>query len=201
MSEPPFRLAIQNYFRRAEEYVKKKYTEQQHEAIRNNFPTYISYLWKNYYSENSQFPTSEWCHFQGTPTDLIQLSNTNMLESMNHALKLRYPKTGHIGLTRRSVQIMSLKKLYDVKFSPFLTVTSPFHIKLLFSLGILAKFYRSTMDDSEYFKRFGRLPPSRRSTIVTNAIRQEIQSKVASMMQRSVEEGSDPSDQILRFVY
>lgn len=79
-----------------------------------------------------------------------------------------------------------------------LTVTSSENIYYYFSLGILTKFFRSCLDDKAYFQRFGRLPPSRRTTIVTNAIRQETQSKIASMLQRSVEEGSDPSDQILR---
>ena len=109
MNEPQFRLAFKSYFRKAEEYVKRKYTEPQHDAIRNNFSGYINYLWKYYYSENCRYPASEWTHFQGTPTDLIQLSNTNMLESMNYALKHRYPKTGQIGLTRRLVSVMTFK--------------------------------------------------------------------------------------------
>ena len=101
MGENPFRLAYEHYFEQTSEYIKLKYTEEKDVTIRNKFPEYVQYLLKNYYGTRSRFSTSEWCHFVGTPTDLIQLTNTNLSESMNAALKSRYPRSGMIGLTRR----------------------------------------------------------------------------------------------------
>ena len=102
MQEGPFLQSFGNYFKSAESYVSRKFVEPRDDAIRNNFKEFISYLQKYYFSRDARFSIPDWTHFSGSvPETLITTNTTNMMESMNHSLKSRFPSHGIVGLSRR----------------------------------------------------------------------------------------------------
>ena len=71
-------------------------------------------------------------------------------------------------------------------------------MRLFYSCKILAEFYRSTLDDRQYYQRFGRLPKSRRFTIICNILRQNWQLKIPRLMANACEQNFNPEENILR---
>lgn len=101
ITEPPFLQTFLDYFGQTAQYVHKTFNDPKDALFKNNFNAFFDYLTKYYFSVNSRYPRVEWCHYVGSPTTIIALNSTNLLESSNHNLKSRYPRTGHIGLRLR----------------------------------------------------------------------------------------------------
>ena len=112
MEEHVFLVTYHDYFNTIKMYVQTTFSDTKDAVLKTNFPGYINYLVRNFFSRNSRYPIQEWTHFSGAPTTVIQLSNTNMAESLNQNLKKRFPRTGAVGLRLRLTFYDHLRPLF-----------------------------------------------------------------------------------------